>query len=69
VDHIIGLDDSEKRQFLTLLGLELDPPVVQPIASRYTDYAIPAPTLLYVFMYIFSCIVNRLLTLAVLVCR
>jgi hypothetical protein len=33
-----GLDDVEKRKFLTLPGLEH-----QPVASRYTDYAIPAP--------------------------
>jgi hypothetical protein len=33
-----GLDDVEKRKFLTLPGLEL-----QLVASRYTDYAIPAP--------------------------
>jgi hypothetical protein len=41
VDLIAGLDHLE-----TLLGLELRPPVVQPVASRYTDYAIPAPELL-----------------------
>jgi hypothetical protein len=40
-----GLDEVEKRNFLTLQGLELDPSVVQLVASRYTDYAIPAPTL------------------------
>jgi hypothetical protein len=34
----------EKRKFLTLPGLELRPSVVQPLASRYTDYAIPAPS-------------------------
>jgi hypothetical protein len=33
-----GLDDVEKRKFLPPPGLEL-----QPVASRYTDYAIPAP--------------------------
>jgi hypothetical protein len=33
-----GVDDLEKRKFLTLPGLEL-----QPVASRYTNYAIPAP--------------------------
>jgi hypothetical protein len=31
-----GLDDVEKRKFLTLPGLELRPSVVQPVASRYT---------------------------------
>jgi hypothetical protein len=34
-----GLDDVEKRKFLTLPGLELRPSVVQPVASRYIDYA------------------------------
>jgi hypothetical protein len=38
-----GLDVVEKREFLTLPGLELRPSVFQPVASRYTDYAIPAP--------------------------
>jgi hypothetical protein len=38
-----GLDDMEKIQFLILSGLELQPSVVQPVASRYTDCAIPAP--------------------------
>jgi hypothetical protein len=33
-----GLDDAEKRKFLTLPGLEF-----QLVASYYTDYAIPAP--------------------------
>jgi hypothetical protein len=34
----------EKWKFFTLSGLELPLPlVVQPIASRYTDWAIPAP--------------------------
>jgi hypothetical protein len=32
-----------KRKFLTIPGLELDPSVVQPVARRYTDYAIPPP--------------------------
>jgi hypothetical protein len=29
-----GLDDVEKRKFLILPGLELDPSVIQPVASR-----------------------------------
>jgi hypothetical protein len=33
------LDNMEKRRFLTLPELELDPSVVQPTASRYNDYA------------------------------
>jgi hypothetical protein len=37
VDPRAGLDDVEKRKFLTLPGLKLDPLVVQPIGSRYTD--------------------------------
>jgi hypothetical protein len=35
-----GLNDVEKKKFLSLP--RLDPSVVQPVASRYTDYAIPA---------------------------
>jgi hypothetical protein len=42
VDPTAGLDKVEKRKFLILLWLELRPPVVQPVASRYTDCAIPA---------------------------
>jgi hypothetical protein len=39
-----GLDDMEKWTFFTLPGLELPLPlVVQPVASRYTDWAISAP--------------------------
>jgi hypothetical protein len=36
-----GLDNMQNRIFLTLLGL--NPSVVQPIASRYTDCASLAP--------------------------
>jgi hypothetical protein len=42
VDPRAGLDDVENRKFLTLPGLELDRSAVQPIASRYIDWAIPA---------------------------
>jgi hypothetical protein len=39
-----GLDDVEKRKFLTLDGTQTPTSlVVQPIASSYTDCAIPAP--------------------------
>jgi hypothetical protein len=43
--HWIGglVEATEKRNFLTLPGLEFDPSVVQPVASRCTDYNIPAP--------------------------
>jgi hypothetical protein len=35
-----GLDEVERRKFLTISGLELGPSVFQHIASRYTDCAI-----------------------------
>jgi hypothetical protein len=34
MDPRAGLDDMEKRKFLTPPGLELRPSVVQPVASR-----------------------------------
>jgi hypothetical protein len=40
-----GLDDVEKRKFLTLPGLESNLLAVQPTASRCTDRAIPSPNL------------------------
>jgi hypothetical protein len=41
-DPRAGLDEVERTKFLTLPGLELIPSVVQPLGSRYTDYAIRA---------------------------
>jgi hypothetical protein len=38
-----GLDDMEERKFLTIPGPELRPLGHQPVASRYTEYVIPAP--------------------------
>jgi hypothetical protein len=38
-----GLDDVEKRKYLALPVLEIRTSAVQLIASRYTDYSIPAP--------------------------
>jgi hypothetical protein len=44
VDPRAGLEDVEKGTFLNLYRhLNSDPSVVQPVASRYTDWAIPAP--------------------------
>jgi hypothetical protein len=37
----VGLDDVEKRQFLPYRDSNSDPSFIQPLASRYTDYAIP----------------------------
>jgi hypothetical protein len=42
VDLRFGLDDVEKRKFLTLPGLE-PLSALQLVASLYTDYAVPAP--------------------------
>jgi hypothetical protein len=36
------MDDLKKGKILILWGLELLPLSVLPVASRYTDYAIPA---------------------------
>jgi hypothetical protein len=44
VDPRDGLDDVEERKFLTLRDSNSDRSVVQTIANRYTDCAIPAPT-------------------------
>jgi hypothetical protein len=42
VDPRASLDDAKNRKFLTLTGLETRTSVVQPVASRYSDKAIPA---------------------------
>jgi hypothetical protein len=42
MDPRAGVDDVEKRKFLISQGLEFWPSVVQPIASRYTDWDLPA---------------------------
>jgi hypothetical protein len=42
VDPRDGLDDVEKRKFLTLMDSNSDFSVVQPVANPYTDYAIEA---------------------------
>jgi hypothetical protein len=47
VDPRAGLDDMEKRKFVTLPGLKLRPLIIQPIASRYIDYATLAPFLFW----------------------
>jgi hypothetical protein len=40
VDPRVGVDDMEKWKFFTLSELELPLPlVIQPVASRYTDWA------------------------------
>jgi hypothetical protein len=44
VNHRAGLNDVEKT--LDPTGTRTpDPSAVQPVASRYTDYAIPVPTM------------------------
>jgi len=32
----------------------IDPQTVQPVASRYTDYAIPAPIYIYIYLYAYA---------------
>jgi hypothetical protein len=41
-----GLNDMDKWKFLTLPGLEFRPLGRQPVASRYTDWAIPTLSLM-----------------------
>jgi hypothetical protein len=61
IPHIRGwagprasLDDVEKRKLLTLPGLELQPFVIQPIASCYIDSTILAPSYKQLFSEIIS---------------
>jgi hypothetical protein len=42
------LNHVEKSKFLTLAGLELRPLFLQPVASRYADYAAPAHGLIFI---------------------
>jgi hypothetical protein len=44
VDPRARLDDLEKRKFLTLPLLELQPLRRRAHRDRYTDYTIPSPT-------------------------
>jgi hypothetical protein len=39
-----GLNDEEKENYSLYREWNSEPSVVQLIASRYTDYAIPAPS-------------------------
>jgi hypothetical protein len=43
VDPRTGLDDIERRKILPPSDSISDPSAVHPVASRYTDCAIPAP--------------------------
>jgi hypothetical protein len=42
VDLRAGLNRTEKRTFLSIPGLALDPSVGEPVVSRYTDCATAA---------------------------
>jgi hypothetical protein len=42
VDLRVGLDDVVKRKFLPLPGLDSDPLIVQPVASRYPGSSLPS---------------------------
>jgi hypothetical protein len=37
------MDEVEKRNSRSYRDSSSDPSVIQPVASRYTDYAIPGP--------------------------
>jgi hypothetical protein len=59
MDSRAGLDDMEKWKFFTLPWLELPPPpVVQPITSRYTDWANPAHNIFIIIIIIIIIIIT-----------
>jgi hypothetical protein len=55
VDPRVGLDDVEKRNSWPYRDSNSDSSVVQPVASRYNDWAIPAPACMST-LYILSAI-------------
>jgi hypothetical protein len=42
-----GLDNVKEKKFLNLLGLELQPSLIQPVASRCTDCVTAASSIIY----------------------
>jgi hypothetical protein len=59
VDPRAGLDEVEKRKFLYSNS---EPSIVQPVASRYTDCAIPAPN-------IKQCIIIIIIIIIIIYCK
>jgi hypothetical protein len=59
-----GLDDMEKREILDLAGTRTpNPSVLQPVSSRYTDYTIPAPSIV---LMIVKCILRQSFNVSIL---
>jgi hypothetical protein len=54
MDPKAGLEEVGMRTFLPYRDLNSDPLVIRPAASRYIDYAIPAP------VSIFKQIINKI---------
>jgi hypothetical protein len=50
-----GLHDVEKKHSGSYRGSNSDPSVVQPVASRYIDYVIPALFLVKVHLFCLMC--------------